>query len=99
MHAPAVGHDTAVNLSDALLRGLGVVCMVQRAPFQRSANVTVTPVRLVDSPTAVHAPPEAHATPDSLLKPRPGGLGTVWIAHRLPFHRSANGACPPSTSV
>jgi len=41
-------------------------------------------------PTAVHADGDEQATPFKALHAAPGGLGTGWMRHLLPFHPSAS---------
>ena len=46
------------------------------------------PDRLAENPAAVQAEEAVQSTP--IKKPPPcDGLGVGWMAHRLPFHRSA----------
>jgi hypothetical protein len=57
------------------------------------------PAALVKFPTAVHADADAHDTPSRLLPAAPFGLGVLWIAQLVPFHRSARVACAPAPLV
>jgi hypothetical protein len=47
VHAVTDEHDTLPRLLDFAPAGLGVVWIVQRVPFQPSANVRPVPVLLV----------------------------------------------------
>jgi hypothetical protein len=94
MHLLAEVHDTPLSAfpSDGVL---GVGSMAHRLPFQRSASVEEksTSPKL---PTAVHARAEAHDTElNTLRRSGDDGAGTCWMAHRLPFQRSASGTCAP----
>jgi hypothetical protein len=65
-----VGHDTALRVEAIEVAELAVRWMVQRLPFQRSANGPPGSM-----PIAVQAVADAHDTPDRMLPDRPGGLG------------------------
>src|SRR6266516_2041690 len=87
VHAEDDVQDTAERPAPAA--GLGVRWMRQRVPFHRSASVPIgLPEASVRAPTAMQTEGDVHATP--LRKP-PGdeGVGTGWIRHFVPFHRSA----------
>jgi hypothetical protein len=60
-------------------------------PFQRSA---IEPTRFPElsnaAPTAVHTEAEVHETPPRPADAAPGGLGTCWMLHLMPFQRSAS---------
>jgi hypothetical protein len=67
---------------------VGLLWIVQRMPFQRSASGTSAPLVPAD-PTAVQAVAEVHDTPVRLLFWAPGGGGVAWVAHLAPSQRSA----------
>lgn len=93
----AVGHDTPRRM----VPDAGVLCLVQRWPFQRSANVTVTKGgrRPWSSyPTAVHAVGEEHETFCSEARAW-AGLGVPWIDQRRPFHCSASVLLPENPTA
>jgi len=98
MHADADVQDTPFS-SPPPRRGLGVAWMVHRVPFHRSARVVALGVKGLAAPAAVHAVADVQDTP--LRKPPPcGGLAVAWMAHRVPFHRSARvPAREPPTAV
>src|SRR5712691_10893810 len=84
-HAFAEVHDTLARDVDCPPAGTGVGCHI--VPFQVSASWPPRP-----APTASHAVPEVHHTP---LRPPPLSLSLSWMAHFLPFHRSARPRCGP----
>jgi hypothetical protein len=68
--------------------GLGLLTMIHRAPFQRSASVlTCNGKEPPLSPTAMQAEAPLHATPASRLDGT-GGFGLVTIDQAEPFQRS-----------
>ncbi len=99
----AVGdaHDTPSRASSLSVSwaGLGVRWIDQRLPSQRSANVTMAPARLLESPTAVQTLGETHETAFRWLSPLRGRLGVRWIDQRLPSQRSANVTEVPARPV
>ena len=71
-------HETASNELSAPPLGLGVDCIAQLVPFQRSArvdSVALIPLPLAKAPTAMQAAADVHDTPASPLKDAPTGLG------------------------
>ena len=62
-------------------------------PFHLSAKGTVSPVDLLNWPTATHEFDDMQATPCKMLAARVGlgpvGFGVGWTDHWLPFHLSA----------
>src|SRR5258708_9697404 len=64
--------------------------MAHFRPFHRSASVpTGLPALSVRAPTAVQNEGEVQDTPAKKLPGAPEGVGTGWICHCWPFHRSA----------
>jgi hypothetical protein len=94
VQAVADVHETPLSVLDSALVGLGVVSIDQLAPFQRSANDTVSRVELELEPTAVQAVADVHET--ELRRSPPVGLGVLWIDQSVPFQRSANVASLPT---
>jgi hypothetical protein len=89
VHARADVHDTPDSEPPS-----GVGSVLHFRPFQCSASSPSgeKPV----PPTAVQDLTEVHDTAVRLLEPeRPAGLGTGWMAHLLPFQRSASGSREP----
>jgi hypothetical protein len=80
--------DTLANWLGAAPAGLGVGWMRHRVPSQCSDKVRRTPDRLAEYPAAVQAEDAVQSTPIRKFSP-PARLGVGWIAHRVPFHRSA----------
>ncbi len=74
---------------------LGVGWIDQLVPFQRSANVSSRPVRLVKNPTAVQDLGDAHETPRKLLLVAPAGFGVDGIDQLVPFECSTNVSSRP----
>jgi hypothetical protein len=90
VQAVAVGQDTPYTASSvAELVGLGMDWAVQVDPFQRSASGTRKNELLSYSPTAVQAVADEQDTACSSALEDPAGFGVGWIAHVVPFHRSA----------
>ena len=72
--------------------GLGVLRIVHLLPFQCSLRARAGPdcdVVVKYAPTAMQSDGEMHETPIRPLAWAPEGLGTGWMVHRVPFHRSA----------
>jgi hypothetical protein len=68
----------------------GVRWILHVAPFHRMASDTVVwPPAEPVMPTAVHAVRDVHDTPYRMDPFEGRGLGVRWIAHFVPFHRSA----------
>ena len=67
---------------------MGWICHV--VPFHRSASTRHARDRLTVAPTASHADGDTQDTPSKALHAAPGGLGTGWMRHVLPSHRSAS---------
>ena len=88
VQALAVAHDTLINVGWFAPGGVGVVWIVQAAPFQRSASVDCVVID-VDVPTAVQAVLDVHDTPSNSLAAAPLGSGLVWTFQLVPFQRSA----------
>jgi hypothetical protein len=59
-------------------------------PFHRSITGCHARDRLTVAPTASHADGDTQDTPSKALHAAPGGLGTGWMRHVLPSHRSAS---------
>ena len=70
--------------------GLGASWSCQLLPFHPSARAVCAPDLLAVTPTASHADGDEQATPFKALHAAPGGLGTGWMRHLLPSHRSAS---------
>src|SRR5215471_246943 len=96
MQNDGMGHETPENpLAEAWVR-LGVGWMDHLVPSQCSARVaTGVPVLSVGAPTAVQAETDVHDTAFRKLPCAPDGLGVAWMAHLVPFHRSAKVTCIP----
>jgi hypothetical protein len=62
--------------------------MVQLVPFHRSDKVRRMPDLSAENPAAVQAEEAAQSTPIRKFRPAVR-LGVGWMAHRVPFHRSA----------
>jgi hypothetical protein len=75
--------------------GLGAGWSRQLLPFHPSATAVCTPDRLAMTPTATQADGDEQATPFKALHAAPGGLGTGWMRHVLPSHRSASATPAP----
>ena len=69
---------------------MGVRWIVHRRPFQRAASVVAVAVLVLNEPTAMQAFADEQDTLEKEADVRLGGLGVGWIAHFVPFHRSAN---------
>src|SRR5579875_3378733 len=98
---PPAEQDTPDNVTwlvlDARPGGLGVVWVLHRVPFHRTAQV---PPGLANTePVAVHADVDGHETPSRIPPLAPAGSGTVWAAHRDPFHASASGPDEPNPTA
>src|SRR5215471_1071716 len=79
--------------------GFGVAWMRHRVPFHRSARGVDAPESLTVWPTAVHAEGDEQDTLTSALSLAPRGLGVGWMAHLLPFQRSARVTTTPEPLV
>jgi hypothetical protein len=75
--------------------GLGASWSCQLLPFHPSARAVCAPDLLAVTPTASHADGDEQATPFKALHAAPGGLGTGWMRHLLPSHRSASATPAP----
>jgi hypothetical protein len=82
-------HDTPVSLFVAKPDGLEAGWRDHSVPFQLSARLIVMPWLLVYDPTLVHALEDMQDADCNLLSVAPLGLGVLWIAHSVPFQRSA----------
>jgi len=83
VHAAGEVQATVFRKADWAPAGVGVGWMLQLVPFHPSARVPA-----LETPTAVHAAPDVHAT--LARKPPPcAGLGVGWMVQRVPSHRSA----------
>src|SRR5215472_15785281 len=88
VQAAGVVQDTAARTPPG--GGLGVGWMLQSVPFHRSARVLIgLPALSVWAPTAVQNEGEVQDAPAKKLPAAPEGVGTGWICHRVPSHRSA----------
>ena len=87
VHAAGEVHDTPTKYPPP---GLGAGWIRHLVPFHRSATARRAPDRLMVIPTASHADGDTQDTPFNALHAAPGGLGTGWMRHLLPFHRSAS---------
>ena len=67
----------------------GVGTMLQRVPSHRSARSPPMSLGLEVPPTAMQDLADAQATLNRPLAAAPAWLGVDWIAHLLPFQRSA----------
>jgi hypothetical protein len=67
----------------------GVWTTLQRVPFHRSARNPPVSLGLEVPPTAMQDLLDAQATLNRPLAPAPAWLGVDWMAHLVPFHRSA----------
>ncbi len=83
-------HATAIGTACGEPAGPGMGSRRQLVPFHRSASGTRAPELVTESPTAVQAGGDVQATPASALTFAPAGLGVGWMAHLVPFHRSAS---------
>jgi hypothetical protein len=94
VHADGELQATVFRKANWAPAGVGVGWMRQRVPFHPSARVPA-----LESPTAVHADADAHAT--LARKPPPAaGLGVGWMRQVVPFHRSARApALEPPAAV
>ena len=57
------------------------------------------PDPLAVTPTASQADGDTQDTPNKALHAAPGGLGTGWMRHAVPFHCSASGTPAPEALV
>jgi len=78
---------------------LGVGCTAHAEPFQASASVAeaitaCSPLLVPSAPTAVHAVSDEQETACNAPE-----AGVAWVAHSLPFHRSARVASSFSPTV
>ena len=89
------GHATADSLLEGDRAGLGVRWMCQLLPFHPSARAVCAPDLLAVTPTASQADGDEQATPFKALHAAPGGLGTGWMRHLLPSHRSVSATPAP----
>jgi hypothetical protein len=97
VHADAEVQDTPFRAPP--LDRLGVGWISQRLPFHRSARAVTAPDLLAVAPTASQADDDTQDTPTKLLHAAPRGLGTGWMRHVLPFHRSASTTPAPEALV
>ena len=88
MQAEADVHATPDRASPPAGLGAGWSC--QLLPFHLAARAVCTPDLLAVTPTASHADGDEQATPFKVLHTAPRGLGTGWMRHLLPSHRSAS---------
>ena len=72
--------------------GLGVLCIVQVTPSQRSASAACVAALLTYRPMAVHAVADAQDTPNRVGWV-PDGLGVLWMVQVVPSQRSASVMC------
>jgi hypothetical protein len=79
--------------------GLRVAWMRHTVPFHRSARGADALWLLTAWPTAVHAEGEVQDTLTRALSLAPRGLGVAWMAHVLPFQRSARVTTTPEPLV
>ncbi len=73
--------------------------IVHRRPFQRAANVVAVAVLVWNAPTAMQALADGQETLENDADSRLVGLGAGWIAHLVPFHRSAKRVPTPPRAV
>ena len=93
VQAEGEAQETALNAPPPAA-GLGEGTMRHAVPSHRSASVAAGfPALSVRAPTAVQADADVHDTPLSRALPC-GGLGVAWMAHFVPFQRSASVASP-----
>jgi hypothetical protein len=94
VHADGEVQATVFRKANWALAGVGVGWMRHVVPLHPSARVPA-----LETPTAVQADVDAHAT--LVRKPPPcAGLGVGWMVHLVPFHRSARvPALEPPTAV
>jgi len=88
VHAAGEVHDTPPN--SVIPPGLGTGWICHLVPSHRSATAPRAPDRLMVIPTASHADGNVQDTPFKALAAAPRGLGTGWMRHLLPSHRSAS---------
>lgn len=81
---------TAIGIACREPAGAGIGSRRHLVPFHRSANGSCRPPLVTKLPTAVHDRDAEHDTPLSALTRAPAGLGVRWMAHLVPFHRSAS---------
>ncbi len=86
----ADGQATAIGIACREPAGAGIGSRRHLVPFQRSSNGSCRPPLVTKLPTAVHDRDAEHDTPLSALTRAPAGLGVRWMAHLVPFHRSAS---------
>src|SRR5437588_169713 len=91
-----VVHDTPFRALDLAPVGLGVLWIVQRVPFQRSASVTRTPALLWYCPVAVQAVLVVHDTPFEALAFALAGLGVLLVPQLVRFQAAATVSSTPS---
>jgi hypothetical protein len=91
--------DTLFSGLSSAPDGLGVVWTVQVVPFHPSAKGPVGSALLSEYwPAAVQALAEVQDTPENTFELMSVGLGVVWVAQDVPFHRSAKVTTSPELS-
>jgi len=98
VHAEADVHATPLRKPPPAA-GLGMAWIRHCVPFHRSARSVEAPWLLTTWPTAVHAEADVQDTLNSALSLAPRRLGVAWMAHWLPFHRSARVTVRPKRLV
>jgi hypothetical protein len=83
-------HATAIGIACGEPAGLGMGSRRHLAPSHCSASGRTAPELVTECPTAVQADDVVQATPYSALTFAPAGFGVGWMAHLVPFHRSAS---------
>ena len=90
-HARDEVHETVISsVPNGPVAGFGGFWSAQLWPFQRSARILKPVVRPLYAPTAMHQLSVGQDTPRRLLRIAPPTFGVRWIAHFLPFQRSAS---------
>ena len=84
-------HETPARALKVAPAGSGVAWIAHVVPFQCSARTREPPETVAYHPAAVQLVSEAHEMLSSWLSPAAwAGLGVAWIAHAVPFQRSAS---------
>jgi hypothetical protein len=94
VQAAADVHETPLSVLFVPPVGMGTALGVHVAPSQCSARAD-WPAWEGEVPTALQALPDVHETASNEMFVTPVGLGTVWIVHVFPFHRSARADSVP----